>query len=268
MKKKEILKANKLLAKEVLRLKLQETALVEDVEVFVDFKNDIAFRYMFGAYHFTELTVANLVEATRPRWYLVPKEQLSIVEKVVNKAKHVIKIESIMNKTKIVPLGVGAINGNNSFIQAEQGSIQASTIKLNATETQSVEPEVKKAACVLVQEGSLFLMVSRKDSPKDFGLPGGKAEPNETPCQTAIRETLEETGYTVILDTNKVFKQVDANGYEVTTFVAKIDTSVPPKGIKASETGEVRLKKREALLEGSFGEYNKQLLEWFDGLPK
>jgi len=33
-----------------------------------------------------------------------------------------------------------------------------------------------------------------------FFLPGGKIEPGESPWQTAVRETLEETGYTVTID--------------------------------------------------------------------
>ena len=37
------------------------------------------------------------------------------------------------------------------------------------------------------------LMVGRKDDPGNFGLPGGKAERNETPEETAVRELREET---------------------------------------------------------------------------
>jgi 8-oxo-dGTP pyrophosphatase MutT (NUDIX family) len=37
------------------------------------------------------------------------------------------------------------------------------------------------------------LAVSRKGNPEDFGLPGGKIDPGETPEQAAVRELREET---------------------------------------------------------------------------
>lgn len=55
------------------------------------------------------------------------------------------------------------------------------------------------AAGVLVVQGDELLAVSRQP-PRgtgqvyDWGLPGGKAEPIETPYMTAQRELLEETG--------------------------------------------------------------------------
>lgn len=55
-------------------------------------------------------------------------------------------------------------------------------------------------ACVL--EGTQVLMVRRRereqaDLNEMWELPGGKIEPSENPSDTAIRETIEETGYRI-----------------------------------------------------------------------
>ena len=51
------------------------------------------------------------------------------------------------------------------------------------------------AQVVLINPEGLILGVSRKDNHNDFGLIGGKMEEHDkSPEDTAIRETLEETG--------------------------------------------------------------------------
>lgn len=50
----------------------------------------------------------------------------------------------------------------------------------------------------LLIKGKQVLAVSRKNNPDDFGLPGGKLDPGETPVQALIREVFEETGVEVI----------------------------------------------------------------------
>jgi mutator protein MutT len=49
---------------------------------------------------------------------------------------------------------------------------------------------------LLVKDGQI-LVVSRKDNPDDFGLPGGKLDPGETAKDAIIREIWEETGIRV-----------------------------------------------------------------------
>jgi 8-oxo-dGTP pyrophosphatase MutT (NUDIX family) len=53
------------------------------------------------------------------------------------------------------------------------------------------------AACVLIERHGLVLAVSRKHDRHDWGLPGGKLEPDEDPLAAAVRELAEETGLTV-----------------------------------------------------------------------
>lgn len=52
-----------------------------------------------------------------------------------------------------------------------------------------------KASCVLIERPDRkVLVVSRYGDLENWNLPGGKAEPDENPLQTAIRELYEETG--------------------------------------------------------------------------
>lgn len=50
------------------------------------------------------------------------------------------------------------------------------------------------AVVVLAKTSKGTLLVSRRNIPDNFGLPGGKVEDGETPIQAARRELKEETG--------------------------------------------------------------------------
>ena len=56
----------------------------------------------------------------------------------------------------------------------------------------------KSSCCVVINEKQEILLVLREDF-RSWTLPGGGLESNETWEQAAIRETLEETGYNVII---------------------------------------------------------------------
>ena len=59
--------------------------------------------------------------------------------------------------------------------------------------------EQQAASSAILQRNGRFLLVRRKNPPSAdmYAFPGGRAEPGETPEQTALREFSEETGLTV-----------------------------------------------------------------------
>lgn len=58
--------------------------------------------------------------------------------------------------------------------------------------------EPRPASSAIVRRGDRYLLVRRINPPSAdmFAFPGGRAEPGETPEQTALRELYEETGIT------------------------------------------------------------------------
>lgn len=116
------------------------------------------------------------------------------------------------------------------------------------------------AACVLVfNERGEVLAVSRKHDPNDFGLPGGKQEPGESFEETAIRETLEETG--IKLKNLRFVFERETEGevdYYTATFMAEVDGNSEPS---TSEEGRAKWVPPIKIIEGCFGEYNKKLFE-------
>lgn len=102
-----------------------------------------------------------------------------------------------------------------------------------------------------------ILMVSRKDNHNDFGLPGGKVEDGESLENALIREVYEETG--IIVSNPKLIFEMDDGcsyyNYTYTADLAKADEFI------FSEPHVVKYGTIEDLLNGSFKEYNKRLLE-------
>jgi 8-oxo-dGTP diphosphatase len=56
------------------------------------------------------------------------------------------------------------------------------------------------AACVMVDDDGRVLLVHHAYGRLNWELPGGGAEPGESPDETAVREVLEETGLRVAID--------------------------------------------------------------------
>lgn len=116
----------------------------------------------------------------------------------------------------------------------------------------------KYVACLLiVNSNNEILVVSRKDNPNDFGLPGGKQDDGEDICTTAKRELFEETGLTIdTVDLKPIYLNKDSNNFNVLTFfIDKYQGT-----INTSEKGVVKWVNKETLLKGSFANYNKEVL--------
>lgn len=67
-----------------------------------------------------------------------------------------------------------------------------------AADVGRVTPKVSADAAVFNESGEILLQKRTDD--ETWCLPGGYAEPNEAPDETAVRETLEETGLSVETD--------------------------------------------------------------------
>ena len=115
------------------------------------------------------------------------------------------------------------------------------------------------AQVVLISEEGLVLGVSRKTDHNDFGLVGGKCDPGETPEQTAIRETKEETGLD-IYDLQLVFS-MHKNGYMGYTYLAKYSGE-----INHNEPHVVKWVPFDVIMNGSFGRFNQLVAESLDDI--
>lgn len=134
--------------------------------------------------------------------------------------------------------------------------------------TTKIEP-MKQAVCALIYTSDFKILgVSRKDAPDQMGLIGGKVDEGETPEQALIRETKEETGLT-ITKFKKIFERSDGE-FECFTYLCEVkeDIETNEEGILekgVTEKGVVKKLGWPELLEGPFGEYNKQLLNHLRG---
>lgn len=124
------------------------------------------------------------------------------------------------------------------------------------------EPIVTPVDCalVIVKDGDKYLGVSRRDNHDDIGLPGGKRDYNESFEGCAVRETYEETGYTIELVNTEPFYDTDS-GHFCVTFLANI-INPTPKPVDSAE-GIVGFFDKQTFIDGSFGEYNTKMFKHF-----
>lgn len=117
------------------------------------------------------------------------------------------------------------------------------------------------AQVVLINPEGLILGVSRKDDHNDFGLIGGKMDPqdNNDPIMTAIRETREETGLE-ISNLRLVFA-IHKEGFMGYTYLADYSGE-----INHNEPHVVKWLPMERLVLGSFGKYNQMVSESLDDM--
>lgn len=127
--------------------------------------------------------------------------------------------------------------------------------------TKAMDVKYTDAASVLLfnKHGNV-LCVSRKTDANDFGLPGGKVEPNETPAQGAVRELFEETGYVVAEeDVYLVYSAPPEtpSGYTEHVFAVRRYQ----EGTPSTEAGAVKWLSPIALFESThtFADYNGKL---------
>lgn len=116
---------------------------------------------------------------------------------------------------------------------------------------------MKKAAqVVLLNEDGMVLTVSRKTDHNDFGLPGGKMDPEDADEKAAaIREVKEETGLD-IYDLVLIFA-MHRDGFMGHTFLAKYTGEIDYD--KTKETHVVKWAPFQTILDGSFGKYNEMV---------
>ena len=124
-----------------------------------------------------------------------------------------------------------------------------------------VREVLKKATqVVLINEEGEVLCVSRKTDHNDFGLPGGKVDPeDENEMAAAIREAKEETGLD-ISDLRLIFA-MHRNNYMGYTYLAKYSGE-----INHNEPHIVKWAPIELVKQGSFGRFNTLVAESLDNM--
>jgi len=111
---------------------------------------------------------------------------------------------------------------------------------------------------VIFNDKGEVLAVSRKDNHNDFGLPGGKVDPEDpSPSFAILRETQEETGLMINRDTMIPIFQMHRGGYMGITYLIK-DWSGE---IQTDEPHVVKWVEFDEVLRGSFGYWNNMVQE-------
>jgi 8-oxo-dGTP pyrophosphatase MutT (NUDIX family) len=110
---------------------------------------------------------------------------------------------------------------------------------------------IKTVQVVMINKDGEVLAVSRKDDHTDFGLPGGKIEPQDLSIKMgAIREVKEETGL-LAFNLELIFA-MHRNGKMGYTYLADFEGE-----INTEEPHVVKWSNYQEIINGRFGEWNK-----------
>lgn len=110
----------------------------------------------------------------------------------------------------------------------------------------------------------MFVSVSRKDDPNSLGFIGGKVDDGESIEAALIRETLEETGLHVEIDTDYgyPFSKID-DDYKVYCYILKLK-DIAHAQVSEAETGLVRIVSKQDLIEKTkYTSYNETAFKYF-----
>jgi 8-oxo-dGTP pyrophosphatase MutT (NUDIX family) len=128
---------------------------------------------------------------------------------------------------------------------------------------------MRQAGVMLIIKDGLILGISRRHNKNIYGLPGGKFDPTSgdiTPLNTAVRETLEETGIKVenaifIYQRAELGDGPNQEDFFSSCYYAADWTGQPHN----SEEGNVAWLTVEEITttKAAFGQYNKKAIEVF-----
>jgi 8-oxo-dGTP pyrophosphatase MutT (NUDIX family) len=123
----------------------------------------------------------------------------------------------------------------------------------------SLKNEVPLAVSVIVlNSDNKVIGVSRKDDHNDFGLPGGKVDPEDKDTLDAtIRELYEETG--LLFEREKFIKIYQGNHMEYwqTTYYVNVVSDMDDSVFNYDEPHVVKWVDWQTVFDGSFGKYNR-----------
>lgn len=117
-------------------------------------------------------------------------------------------------------------------------------------------------AIILNDKGEV-LAVSRKTDHNDFGLAGGKVDPEDDSMENALsREVYEETGLSIDTKTMELVFAIHKDGYMGYTYLVKDWAGT----IQTDEPHIVKWTHFAEIMSGSFGRYNSLVGESLNDL--